>query len=62
MLLLERLTRKQIELSHEAYSHKQLTMQEVAKGYIKLLDLHANIIKQIKARESLKMRLMLTAI
>lgn len=62
MLLLEQLTRKQIELSHESYSHKQLTMQEVAKGYIKLLDLHANIIKLIEARESLKMKLMLTAI
>ncbi len=61
-MLLEQLTRKQIELAHEAYAHKQLSMQELAKGYIKLLDLHANLIKQIEARESLKMKLMLTAV
>ncbi len=62
MQMLEQLTRKQIALAHESYSRKQLSMQELAKGYIKLLDLHANIIKQIEARESLKMKLMLTAV
>ncbi|MFR9531514.1 MAG: hypothetical protein SNH05_09145, partial [Rikenellaceae bacterium] len=62
MLMLEQLTRKQIELAQESYSRKQLTMQELAKGYIKLLDIHTDIIKQIEIRESLKMKLMLTAV
>ncbi len=62
MLMLEHLTRRQIELARESYSRKQMSMQELAKGYIKLLDMHANIIKQIEARESLKMKLMLTAV
>ncbi len=62
MQMLEQLTRKQIELAHESYSRRQLSMQDLAKGYIKLLDLHAKIIKQIEVRESLKMKLMLTAV
>ncbi len=61
-ILLEQLYRQQIELAEEAYSYKQLTMQELAKEYIKLLSLHAQIIGQVESRESLKMKLMLTAI
>lgn len=62
MAYMERLCHERIKTAEYAYLHKQLSMQELTKYYIKLLDTHCDIVKQIKERELLKTKLILIAI
>lgn len=55
---LEKIYLDQILKAQEAYTHKQVTMQELAQYYLKYLTFHSEIIDHIDDRESLKTKLL----